>query len=299
MTFLNGQKNRGIFMKSRKTHQIFMIVLNAVNLAAFIALLICVKSGFEIPSIVLSVVNASCFILVMINPLLSKVKMGLLEIITSVWFSIVFALVAVAYMFFIPNDKLSNIVLTVVSSTIGGFLTLMGVGLTIKHAKLEKEEDEIKALRPSVFMIDDSTWKTIPKDKKIATKVGINDEFSDFNRADKTQKRYELSPIFIANSDVSVCDIYGLMINERLIKLEFERVLPKNSMSKLVFNYQFEYDEKIESIDIILEDVFHNAYLAHANFTIDKKQNSLVSKIKVLSIMDIVIVDRYIGVARE
>lgn len=286
-------------MKSRKTHTIFLTVLNIINALSFVALLICAKFNFVVPTIVLSIVNATCFILSMINPLLAKVRTGMFEIITAVWFSIVFVLIAVAYMYYIPNDKLSNIVLTIVSSTLGGFLTLLGVGLTIKHAKIVKEEDEIKALRPSVYMIDESTWKTIPKDKKITTKVGINDEFSDFERADKTKTRYELSPLFIANSDVSICDIYGIMINEQLIKFQFERVLPKNSLSKLTFDYQFEFEGNIESIDIILEDVFHNAYLAHANFDVSKKQNSMVSKIKILSVMDIVIVDKYIGVAIE
>ena len=291
----SGESN----MKNLRKHKNLMIVLNVLNFASFIALLICAQKGLVIPSIVLSVVNASCFVLAIINPLLSKHKTDLFDIVTAVWCSIVFALLAVSYMFFIPDEKLSNITLTVVSSTIGGFLTLLGVGLTIKHAKLTKEEDEIKALRPTIFMIDESTWKTIPKDKKIVTKIGVNDEFSDFKRADKTKERYELSPMFIANSDLSLCDVYGIMINEQLIKFQFERVLPKNSLSKLSFEYQFEFDEDIESVSIILEDVFHNAYIAYANFEISKKQNSMVKKIRILSVMDIVIVDRYIGVARE
>lgn len=286
-------------MKSRKVHSLFMLILNAVNLASFITLTICAKNGWEVPSLILSVVVVACFILAMINPLLSKIKSDLFDIITAVWFSIVFVFIAVCYMFLIPDEKLSNIILTLTSSTLGGFLTLLGVGLTIKHSKLAKEEDEIKALMPNIYMIDESTWKTIPEDKKSSTKIGILDEYSDFKRADKTKKRYELSPLLIANSDLSLCDVYGIMINEQLIKFQFERVLPKNSMSKLISDYQFEYDEKIKSIDIILEDVFHNAYLAHTNFNIVEKQNSKIIKIKILSIVDIVIVERYVGIARN
>lgn len=286
-------------MKQRKLHNIFLSVLNIVNASCFIALLICARYNLIVPTIALSIVNASCFILAMINPLLAKFKTGLFEIITAVWSSVVFVLIAVAYIYYIPNEKLSEIILTLVSSTLGGFLTLLGVGLTIKHSRMVKKEDEIKALKPSVFIIDDSTWKTIPKDKKISTKIGINDDFTDFKRADKTKMRYELAPLLITNSDVSICDVYGLMVNEQLIKFEFERVLPKNTLNKLTIDYQFETAENIESVDIVLEDALHNVYLGCTNFEIEQKRNSNVKRIKIKSILDITIVDEYIGVARD
>ena len=286
-------------MKHRKIHNVFIVALNIINASCFLALLICARLNLVVPTLALSIVNASCFILAMINPLLAKYKTGFREIITAVWSSVAFALIAVAYIYYIPNDKMSGIILTLVSSTLGGFLTLLGVGLTIKHSRMVKNEDEIKALKPSIYIIDDSTWKTIPKDKKISTKIGVNDDFTDFKRAVKTEDKYEFLPLLITNSDVSICDVYGVMINDQLIKFEFERVLLKNTLNRLVIDYQFKTDENIESVDLVLEDTLHNVYLGYTNFNIEQKRNSNIKRIKIKSILDVTIVDEYIGVARD
>lgn len=165
-------------------------------------------------------------------------------------------------------------------------MTLFGVGLTIKNASIEKKENEIKSCKPLVFPMSAERWKTIPEDKKASAKIEINKDFTDLKATNKKENYTIFDSIYLANSDLSICDVYGLFINNYLIKFEFEEVLTKDCYSEFKLNFKFEFDENIEEVYIILEDILHNFYIAETGFDVKQCAKS-VNKIVILSIKSI------------
>lgn len=169
--------------------------------------------------------------------------------------------------------EIKDAVIQISSAVIGGSLTLYGVGLTIKYARIEKEEDEIKKAKPVVFPISDVTWNSTPKDKRNDIFVEINKDSSEI-KPSNSKNSYSLFTLLIANSDASLCGLYGVAINKKIIRFEYEQILSKNSSNQILFEssskgYQFNIKEKINSVSLLLVDMLGNIYECVSRFEIN------------------------------
>ena len=115
------------------------------------------------------------------------------------------------------------------------------------------------------------TWGSIPNEKRNNIYIEINEESSLLKRS-KNKNAYILSPSYIANSDASLCGLYGVLINEKLIKFEYEQIMAKNSYNLLIFEstsgYHFVLKEKIKSVSLLLVDMLGNIYECVSRFEI-------------------------------
>lgn len=183
-------------------------------------------------------------------------------------------------------SSIKEAVIQISAASLGGLLTLYGVGITIKYGRIEKEEDEIKRLKPHIFPISDLSWNSIPKDQRNFIDLPLRK--TDSGLFDENNgKHYCIESITIANSDLSMCSLYGIIINDKeLLKFDYESVLFKNSYTMVTTKYDFYLEPKLKSISLLVEDILHNLYKIEVRFESFCHEND-ITYIKFLSFLDI------------
>ena len=225
--------------------------------------------------------------LMIIQPLVSSRRIAPFEWATIIVSFVSFIVIASIYISTIPDNNLRTTILTLTASSLSGFLTLFGVGLTVKHARLDKKDDELKSLKPNIFPIAETTWNGLEKEKRNLIPFDVSEEHSELKRAKKSKGSYYLKYLLIANSDVSLSVLYGILINGKIIKSRYESVLLKNSFYCFVIDYKFVLKEKLNDISLILEDMLHNTYVAKMNYETDSKSTDGSTEIMIKSVLDI------------
>lgn len=187
--------------------------------------------------------------------------------------SIIMTIIIIVAFASISPLEIKDAVVQISSAVIGGSLTLYGVGITIKYSRIEKEKEEIKKSRPVVFPISDVTWGSIPKEKRNDIYIEINKNSSEL-KPSNSENAYSLFNLFIANSDASLCGLFGMLINGKIIKFEYEQIMAKNSNNQIIFEstdgYKFSVKSKINNVSLLLLDMLGNIYECVSRFEIDK-----------------------------
>ncbi len=218
-------------------------------------------------TIAIGSVLLSSTIAVLIRPLLTKEKMDLVENVFVVLCSILLIATFIAYSL-APSDYDKSGVIQILAAVIGGFITLYGVGMTIKYNRLAKIEDEIKMAKPHVFSVGNETIKRLFSEKGKERSVEISDSLSTTVKVKKVAANYAFLSIAIANSDAATCTLKGFVLNDcDMIVLQYDYVMTKGSTNLFTLNYFFKYKEEIKSVDIILGDMLDNIYLAQTSFS--------------------------------
>ena len=226
--------------------------------------------------------------LMIIQPLISNKRITPFDWVTIIVSFVSFIVIASIYISTIPDNNLRTTTLTLTASSLSGFLTLFGVGLTVKHTRLDKKEDELKSLKPNIFPIAETTWNGLEKEKRNLVPFDVSEEHSELKRATKSKGSYYLKYLLIANSDVSLSVLFGILINGKIIKSKYETVLLKNSFYCFSIDYKFVLKEKLNDVSLILEDMLHNTYIARMNYEIDVKRTDGSTEIMIKSVLDIV-----------
>jgi len=265
--------------KTRIKRMIPDIIAIAIYVLAYIVFVISLITNLVVLAYVTGIILMFGLLYFCFSPLFKKSSINFLDWLFATISYISFAVIAGVYIAVIPDSTTREVFLAITASSLGGLLTLFGVGITIKYTRLDKKEDELKSAKPTVFSISPATWSTIPKDQKRVVSIDVAEKWSDLKKPTKGQKRYRFKPIFIANADVSLCMVYGLMVNEKMIKFDYELVLLKNSFNCLVIDYDFYISEKIETVEIVLEDFLHNTYTCEAR--IDLPKNNLGNSVEI------------------
>ena len=217
-----------------------------------------------------------CMIYSILKSLIKKERNNWLDWI-EVSLSILLAIIIVIAFASASPLAIKDAVIQISSAVIGGSLTLYGVGLTIKYSRLEKEDDEIRKAKPVVFPISELTWGSIPKEKRNNIFVEINEDLSEL-KSSKSKSAYSVFTLLIANSDASLCGLFGLEINNKIIKFKYEQILAKNSYNMIAFElssdgYRFLLDEEIDSVSVLLIDMLGNLYECVSKFEVDEYKN--------------------------
>lgn len=222
----------------------------------------------------------SCFLYIIIRLLIVKRRISVLEWVEATFNFVSFLILLVAFIASIENNDLRNTLIPVAASAIGGLIALFGVAITIKYNRIAREEQYLRTIRPHIFIISDMTWRSVDKSKKEYQKIEVNDEKTNVKRARDSKGKYRFDYILIGSSDISMCSFYGILINEKyLVKFEFEQIITKECRVCIEVDFCFAFDEKIESIDFVLEDMLANLYLAETRFSFgesDKKGPTLI-----------------------
>ena len=105
--------------------------------------------------------------------------------------------------------------------------------------------------------------------------------YGDLEKANDDEQSYSLYHIPLSNSDYSYCSVIGFKINSNVHFYDYGQIIPKNSSIDLYNKFKFKFDEKIEYVAILLEDVLDNIYefIVEAQIIDDEKDKT----IKILS----------------
>lgn len=206
-----------------------------------------------------------------IYPLLKKDRITLSEKLI-VCFCFVFLLAEIIVFASLSTGQLREPIIQISAALLGGGLTLYGVGITIKSNRLDREQYEIEKAKPNVFPISEKTWKQLNKDRKIEYDVVVREDLSSLKEPNQKEESYSFAPLCLANSDLSMCTLKGIVINQLgCIVFQFDNVIQKGSNSRFKIDYSFACTDKIESIKLILGDMYGNTYYRDFSFEIENK----------------------------
>ncbi len=215
-----------------------------------------------------------------IYPLIKKSKTLFYEkIIVFICFVILISSVVVFAS--VSKDQYREPIIQISSASTGGLITLYGVGITIKANRLENERKDIEKAKPNIFPISDQTWEQLPENNKLERDIIIHRDLTKLEKARRTDACYSLAPLYLENSDLSMCTLKGIGINNKqFIVFQFDNVMLKGSTNCFYVDYNFKYDGEIESVQLILGDMYGNTYNCQTYFIIDdsrKRKNRSVS----------------------
>lgn len=170
--------------------------------------------------------------------------------------------------YIIPNQKLQEILIPIISAVYGGLMTLVGVVLTIRKSDIDKKEEEIRKAKPVVFISDYRTTDFIRENPTLKP-LFSEKKNGTLKPATKNDESYTISQILIRNSDYSYVAVRGFMINDDVHFYDFGQVLSKDSFMQLTSHFKFKYKKKIKYVSLILEDMLDNLYEMEVEFNID------------------------------
>lgn len=273
---------------NNKTLLYIDLPLLLVYASAYIVFLVSLFRGWNAGVIVGAIIIFICMLFAIIKPLISKSKIRLMDWIDII-INILGAVVLVIAFASASDSNVKDAVIQVSAATIGGLLTLYGVGITIKYNQLEKKEYELKRIKPYIFPISEVTWGNLPKEKKRILDVAISEEKSDIKPSKDKKNNYRIDSLLIANSDQSMCALCGILLDDKIINFEYSNVLLKDSFNLALVQYDFALEEDPETMYLLLEDMLHNNYLAELRFETKKQDRKKIIQVK--SILDIELIE--------
>jgi len=209
---------------------------------------------------------------IILCPLLNKEAIPIIDWVMMAFFYITFVLFLSFFIFAIADDNLRIIVTALASSSIGGLLTLTGVGLTVKYTRLHREEEHLERIKPHIFAISDYRWESFSKEKRIIQVISLDKE--SISNTQNKQYSYSFSHIYIANSDLSLSVLRGIYLNDVFFRFEYEVILTKDSYNEFYFDENiFKIPDKLESLELLCEDIMQNQYLVKIGYKILEKNN--------------------------
>lgn len=183
---------------------------------------------------------------------------------------------SVYLIFIIPSEDVKDIVVPIVAGVYGGLITLVGVTWTIRKAENDKKEEEIKKAKPVIFVLD-HRYVDYEKYQKNTKYLESNKAQGDLRRAKGDSKnKYSMPQICLKNSDYSYASLIGFIINDKCHFYDIGQVLPKDTECLMNNDFEFEFDEQIETVSLIIQDMLDNLYEFELNYEIDVNNQILI-----------------------
>ena len=158
----------------------------------------------------------------------------------------ILALIMSGYLIFIiPNEKIQEIVLTIIASLLGGVLTLLGVAWTIKKADEDKRDMQRLSLKPWIVWVHER-------------RIVVSEQQNCFFSLSGCRETDSTAIACLKNTD------NGIAILKKIITAQFEyypsgdATVDKNS--KFILRVSFDESDRQEDMRLIVEDVLHNEY---------------------------------------
>lgn len=265
--------------KTRKNPNWLQIIFSIVYIFTYFAFVVCLVRHWAVGLYILGLLLLAGVFIEFLSSLLSKGKLKMMDWICMCVSFVSFVVILSIYIAGIPQDNLRTVITALASSSLGGLLTLTGVGLTVKYTRIYREEENVERIKPHMFTVGTNFWMNLPKEKHNVTYPEIdraclrNEEPGDIH--------YSITLMRLGNSDISISILRGLFINDKFIRFKYEIPLTKESYNELIFRdfNMYEKDE-IHSISLLCEDIMENKYLIKLGFEIDERGNVKFIKIK-------------------
>lgn len=245
-------------------------IIVLVALFSYVTFGLSLFNQWPIPLAISGLTMLFAFFATLIEPILKKQRIQVFDWVAMVLNFICFIVLLSIYITVIPDSDFRNTVLALSSASIGGILTLMGVGLSIKYTRIYKEDDRLEELKPHLFIISDTRWNTLAKDKKASAIVPVSED-QERNIETSYEYEYKLETIRIANSDSSISVLRGIYFDDEFVRFKYELPLTKDSYTTLFFeSFIFGINHKIKNVSLLCEDILQNQYLVKLGFDVKK-----------------------------
>lgn len=215
-----------------------------------------------------------CSLIIVAYPLFKKQKSSIPELMV-IGVCVLLLLISVIVFASVATGVYREPIIQISASFTGGLMALYGVGLTIKHNRLAKESDDILKAKPNIFPIGQQTWKSLAGTTKLERNIEIIPGLNNLKLVKGDNNSYSFAPIYLANSDLSMCVLKGIVVNDtKYIVFKYDVVLLKGSANCFKLDYCFELKESIGSVRFVAGDMLGNIYSCLMSFDcIDGKKN--------------------------
>ena len=166
----------------------------------------------------------------------------------------------------IPDSysSLQTIITTVISSVIGGTLTLVGVAWTIKRQdSIHANEEKIKN-RPLVFVRNVSGLEKTKEENDVAACcIGLIESPKSVGQIHIPPKENETAyniNLLVFNTDISYCCFRGFYINEEVVFAQPSQVFDKRKYYNVIVGQGFSSSQTIKSSALLLGDLCNHYY---------------------------------------
>ena len=200
----------------------------------------------------------------------------------------VIGLTSVIYLIqLIPDSysSLQTIITIIVSSVIGGSLTLVGVAWTIKRQDKLRSEEEKKKYSPLIFIEGylnnvESISSNYPP--IILKNFCLNSSFGQsIDKESNGQKNQCIFyDILVCNAEYSYCSLVGIIINNNCFLSDYAHVLEKNKEYKVSIMDHFDIHNQVDSVALLLKDTLGNYY--RLNLVVEIEEKDALVAIKVI-----------------
>ena len=256
-------------------NNIFDLVISGVFIIAFIFLFVSLKCNSIILEYICATIIFVCMAISLIHPLVSKTRTTLTGWIVAILSFALFVSTAIEVLKNIQDDKSLSIAIPLVASSITGFLTLAGVGLSIKHNYLQNYEDYIRKNKPYIYIFCNPHYGPSIEIPVIDRIIETNKGFSNIANCKNADGSYRIGWIYIGTTDFSMCSFVGIRINKIFfIKFDYEELLLKKERYEFHLSYDFILKEELKNLELILGDVIGNLYTAKVNYEIENLENN-------------------------
>ena len=152
---------------------------------------------------------------------------------------------SVYLIYIIPNNELKTIVLTILASLIGGFLTLVGVAWTFKKADNDRYENDRKQAKPFIGVIPDMSDKAT-----VAYKNPIH--FCKKDHGDSLQMKLHC---YLQNSDKCIFYFDKVRVDCTDYYPDSSMFINKNEVFSIFIMEELQWEAKDKTIQIFVTDV--------------------------------------------
>lgn len=248
-----------------------LIITVTVEAISYVIFIISLFNSNEISLSISGLLIVATLLISFIIPILQREKILIIDWIFMLISLVGFVVLLSCYISTIPIDNLRITILQISAASIGGLLTLSGVGLSLKYTRIYKEEDRIEELKPHLYIIGEMRWSSLPKEKRTETVIDFADDCKE-SLAVAFNFEYKIRFLRIGNSDLSIAILRGLRFNNEILRFKYELPLTKDSQTSIYFDsFIVGLNEELTHISLLCEDIMQNEYVIELGFDIDER----------------------------
>ncbi len=151
------------------------------------------------------------------------------------------------------SEIIVGIIIPLISALLGGFVTMLGVRITIKAERKKDAENKTLSVKPWIFSLFKAEKKNMDS---------INEIFFGDPEKGCTQGFYPY--ILIKNTDNGICILKRFQTKTKVYYPYHTDIVDKNSIVKI--NIAFEEGEDLKEFELYVSDVYGNQYVYDVDY---------------------------------
>ncbi len=172
----------------------------------------------------------------------------------------VLAIIVTAYLLYkIPDSNFQTILISLVSSLLGGGCTLAGVLLTLRKADEQKAKERIDDNRPFLITMFKSSFEQ---------ENFKNTFYGCFQGNECGKHPFRFRKFFLKNSDHAYATLVGFCVNEEPFLFKTEKLFWKNEACSITIKNEIFLDDEPNELSLLVEDQTKHFYLFPLSFEI-------------------------------